>query len=420
MSKPFAAFAGRDFRFYAASRFLATTAVQMQSVAVSFQMYALTHRPLALGLVGLAQFVPVFLLSLPAGHVADRVERRRLLFACDLTYVACAVALAAVTRAGFASPTAVYAVLVVFGVARAFYGPAASALMPSLVQPDEFSNAAAWNSTMWQVAAVGGPGLGGALYAAAGSAQPVYLVAAVSFALAAALLLFVRPTPFAVEAKRGVDLDVVLAGLRYVWRVKVLLGSISLDLFAVFLGGAVALVPVFATDVLHADALGFGLLRAAPGVGAGLMAIVLAFKPITTRAGAKMFACVALFGVATIVFALSRSLALSLVALAVLGAADMVSVVVRMTLEQAVTPPPMRGRVGAVNMLFIGASNELGEFESGLAAAWLGAVNSVIAGGIGTLAVVAIWSVLFPALRKVDRAEAMTPELAAAPPPSPP
>ncbi len=359
--------------------------------------------------------MPVFVLSLPAGHVADRVERRRLLFACDLTYVACAVALAVLTRAGLVSPTLVYSVLVVFGAARAFYGPAASALMPSLVEPDEFSNAAAWNSTMWQVAAVGGPGLGGALYAIAGSAQPVYMVSAACFALAAMLLLVVRPKPFVVEAKRGVGLEVVLAGLRYVWRVKVLLGSISLDLFAVFLGGAVGVVPIFATDVLHVDALGYGLLRAAPGVGAGLMAIALAFRPIQRRAGAKMFACVALFGVATIVFAISRSLALSLAALAILGAADMVSVVVRMTLEQAVTPPPMRGRVGAVNMLFIGASNELGEFESGLAAKWLGAVPSVLAGGLGTLAVVAIWSLLFPSLRNVDRAESMTPELASAP-----
>ncbi len=403
-----AAFASRDFRFYAASRFLATVAVNMQSVAVGFQLYALTHRPLDLGYVGLAQFLPVFLLSLVAGQAADRFDRRRLGSSCGAVYVAASLVLWGVTRFGAATPGAIYTALVAVGIARAFYGPSVSALLPSIVPREHFANAATLQSSSWQFAAIGGPSLGGALYAIAGSAEPVYAAAVIAFALSTVLMLFVKTRTGRME-KKATSLSTVFAGIRYVRKARVLLGSISLDFFAVFLGGAVALLPVFATDILHVGALGLGFLRAAPSLGAGIMAVLLAFFPIRQRAGKKMLACVAIFGVATIVFGLSHSFVLSLVALVVLGAADMVSVVVRMTLEQAATPDAMRGRVSAVNMLFVGASNELGEFESGVAAAALGTIPAVIAGGVGTLIVVGLWALLFPALRDVDRAEAVTP-----------
>jgi MFS family permease len=404
----FAAFSSPDFRFYAASRFLATTAVQMQSVAVGFQVYALTGRPLDLGYVGLAQFLPVAGLSLLAGHAADRFDRRWVLLACDVVYALAALALYAVTRARVGGTLAIYAILFVVGAARAFYGPAASSLMPDTVEKDKLANAVSWHSSLWQLAAIGGPSLGGVVYGLAGSAEPVYLASAIAFGAAAALVLGIRVRR-AITGGSAASIRNVLAGLRYVFRNRLLLGSISLDFFAVFLGGAVALLPVFATSYLHVGPMGLGLLRAAPAAGAGVMALVVAFRPLVRDAGAKMFACVAIFGAATIVFALSRNFVLSLASLVVMGAADMVSVVVRMTLAQAATPPDMRGRVSAVNMVFIGASNELGEFESGVAAAWLGVVPSVIAGGLGTIGVVALWIFLFPALRKVDRPEAVEP-----------
>ncbi|HVY47513.1 MAG TPA: MFS transporter, partial [Minicystis sp.] len=310
----FVAFASPDFRYYAASRFLATVAVQMQSVAVGFQLYALTHRPLDLGYVGLAQFLPVFLLSLAAGHAADRFDRRGVLLVCHVVYVACALALWFVTRAHEGVLVGVYAALVAIGAARAFYGPAASALMPSIVPAEHFANAASWHSSLWQLAAIGGPSVGGLLYGLAGGAGPVYLASAAAFALAGVLLLFVRTRTGRMET-RAASIATVFAGLRYVRRARVLLGSISLDFFAVFLGGAVALLPVFATDVLHVGPLGLGVLRAAPAVGAGAMALALAFFPIRSRAGVKMLACVAVFGAATIVFGLSRSFGLSLAAL---------------------------------------------------------------------------------------------------------
>ncbi|WP_437814668.1 MFS transporter [Sorangium sp. So ce1078] len=403
-ASPFAAFESRDFRVYAAARLLATMAYQMQSVAVGFQIYDLTRDPLALGYVGLAQFLPIAGLSLASGHAADRFDRRGILVLCYLTSSLAALALFFLARSPSPNVPAIYAVLVLLGTVRAFQGPAGSSLLPSLVPTAHFQNAATWQSTLWQVGAIGGPSLGGLIYAVWKAPAPVYLTASLALAAACAGLLAVRARTGRLE-KQPPSLATALAGLRYVFKKKVLLASISLDFVAVFLGGAVALLPIFATDVLHVGPQGFGLLRAAPAVGAGLMAVLLAFRPIARHAGTKMLFCVGLFGLATVVFGLSHSFLLSLAALTVIGAADMVSVVVRMTLEQLATPPEMRGRVSAVNMVFVGASNELGELESGTLARLIGTVPTVVVGGLGTIAVVLLWGWLFPELRAVDRLE---------------
>jgi MFS family permease len=406
---PFAAFASRDFRYYTASRFLATIGVQMQSVAVGYQVYALTHRPRDLGYVGLAQFVPIIGLSLASGHVADRFDRRRILLLCDLVFAACALALYLLSRSPTPSLAGIFVTITVLGAARAFYGPAGSSILPTLVPKAVLSNAISWQSTFWEIAAIGGPALGGALYGLGGAAGPVYLGTAIGVVCAGVFILPIRARD-GQRAREPVTLAVALAGLRYVLVKKILLGSISLDFFAVFLGGAVAMLPVYATDVLHVGAIGNGLLRSAPAVGAGLTAVFLAFRPLRRRAGARMLLGVAIFGAATIVFGLSRSFPVSLAALALLGAADMVSVVVRMTLTQVATPAAMRGRVSAVNQVFVGASNELGEFESGMMADVMGVVPSVVFGGVGTLVVVALWAWRFPQIRKVDRLEDVEPD----------
>ncbi|KYF75923.1 MFS transporter [Sorangium cellulosum] len=403
-SSPIAAFKSRDFRVYAAARLLATMAYQMQSVAVGFQVYALTRDPLALGYVGLAQFLPVAGLSLAAGHTADRFDRRGILVLCYLTSSLAALALFLIARAPSPNLSAIYAVLVLLGTVRAFQGPAGSSLLPALVPAAHFQNAATWQSTLWQVGAIGGPSVGGLLYGHWKAAAPVYLTASLALAAACAGLLAVQVRTGRME-KKPPSLATALAGLRYVYRKKVLLASISLDFVAVFLGGAVALLPIYATDVLHVGPQGFGVLRAAPAAGAGVMAVLLAFRPIRRHAGRKMLLCVGLFGLATVVFGLSQSFLLSLAALIVIGATDMVSVVVRMTLEQLATPPEMRGRVSAVNMVFVGASNELGELESGTLARLVGTVPTVVIGGLGTMAVVLLWGWLFPELRAVDRLE---------------
>ncbi|HTN92081.1 MAG TPA: MFS transporter [Sorangium sp.] len=403
-SSPIAAFKSRDFRVYAAARLLATMAYQMQSVAVGFQVYALTRDPLALGYVGLAQFLPVAGLSLAAGHTADRFDRRGILVLCYLTSSLAALALFLIARAPSPNLSAIYAVLVLLGTVRAFQGPAGSSLLPALVPAAHFQNAATWQSTLWQVGAIGGPSVGGLLYGHWKAAAPVYLTASLALAAACAGLLAVQVRTGRME-KKPPSLATALAGLRYVYRKKVLLASISLDFVAVFLGGAVALLPIYATDVLHVGPQGFGVLRAAPAAGAGVMAVLLAFRPIRRHAGRKMLLCVGLFGLATVVFGLSQSFLLSLAALTVIGATDMVSVVVRMTLEQLATPPEMRGRVSAVNMVFVGASNELGELESGTLARLVGTVPTVVIGGLGTMAVVLLWGWLFPELRAVDRLE---------------
>jgi MFS family permease len=402
------ALASSDFRFYLAARFLATTAMQMLSVAVGFQVYDLTHKTLDLGLVGLSEFLPIALLSIVAGNVADRVDRRLVLFGSDLVFCVCGAALWFLSTRSHPGVSGIFLVLVLAGIGRAFYGPSGSSLLPSLVSREQLANAVAWQSASWQLASIGGPSLGGAVYGIAGRPGPVYIVSTLGFAVAGVLLAGIRARAKKAEKKRA-SADEVFAGLRYVFRHRVLLGSIALDFFAVFLGGATALLPVYATDILHVGAGGLGVMRAAPAIGAACTAGWLALRPLGRRSGAKMLVGVALFGAATIVFGVSRSFPLTLVALAVLGAADMVSAVVRGTLVQAATPDPMRGRVSAVNLVFIGASNELGEFESGTLAAWIGAVPCVVVGGIGTLLVVGAWTIFFPEIRSVDRLEDVAP-----------
>ncbi|HYV46074.1 MAG TPA: MFS transporter [Myxococcaceae bacterium] len=398
----------RDFLLYQAARLLLTLGVQMQSTAMAWYVYDLTHRPLDLGFVGLAQFLPAASLALVTGHVADRFERHRILVLCFAALGACAGIFFALARGGNHSVGAVYAVLALVGAARAFSGPAAQSFLPHLVPEGHLARGVAWNASVFQVAQIAGPSLGGALYGLSESAAPVFGIAAGSILLATGCLAAIRARSGRMET-RAASGQLLLEGIRYVRRQRMILGAISMDLFAVLLGGAVALLPVYARDILRAGPWGLGLLRSAPAVGAGTVAVVLGARPLQRKAGPLMLGCVAVFGAGTIAFGLSRAIWLSVLALAVIGAADMVSVVVRITMVQLGTPPSMRGRVSAVNSVFIGASNELGEFESGVTAAWMGAVPAVVVGGVGTLVVVALWTLLFPELRKIDRLEDISP-----------
>jgi len=396
-----AAFKYPSFGYFQMARFLVVAAMEMQSVAVGWQVYEITRRPLDLGLVGLAQFLPGFFLFLLAGHAADRLPRNRIVAVCYCGFALCSLLLFSFSVHGVTSVRPIYIVVTCIGVVRAFNGPAGQSLMPQLVAPEDFPNAAAWGSSIFNVAIIIGPALGGILYGWTGGAKHVYLIAAVSFLCAFGSALFIKTR--SQQRPRGVaSLRTVLAGFDYLWHNQIVLGAITLDLFAVLLGGAVALLPVYAREILAVGPWGLGILRSAPGVGAVLMALLLAHRPLRRRAGAIMLWCVAAFGVATIVFGLSRSVPLSIFALLMVGASDMVSVIVRSTLVQLNTPDEMRGRVSAVNMLFIGASNEFGQFESGITAQWLGTVPAVVWGGIGTLAVVSAWALIFPRLRKVD------------------
>lgn len=398
-----AAFGHRDFNLFQTARLMSILGMQMQSIAIGWQIYAITRRPIDLAWSGLAQFLPAAGLSLVTGHAADRFDRRRIMMVCQAAMACLSMALFLVARGHPAGVAHIYAVLVGVGVARAFLGPANQSLLPSLVPVEHFGNAVAWSSSLWQTAMVAGPALGGVVYAASGGAGAVYATAAFCALVALALVASMRRAPR--RERLAPTRSSVLAGVRYVRKNPIVLGAISLDLFAVLLGGATALLPVYARDILHLGPGALGVLRSAPAAGAALTGVALAVWPIERRAGAKMFACVALFGAATIVFGVSRSLWLSLGALLLAGAADMVSVFVRSALVQLATPDAMRGRVSAVNMVFIGASNELGEFESGVTAQWLGAVPAVVLGGIGTLVVVAIWVWKFPELRRVNRLE---------------
>lgn len=396
-------FAYRDFRRWMLVRFLVVLGTQLESLAVGWHIYAITGRPMALAYVGLAQFLPIFCLALVTGSVADKLDRRRILAVCYLTQGLVSAGFAALAYTGSRSTSALYALAFAIGVLRSFANPAASALIASLVEPPALARAIAVSSTVWQAVMIVGLSLGGFLLAGLGTWGTFALASALPL-VAAGIVVSLRPRPIA-QAPRGVTWASTLGGVRYVLENKVVLGCISLDLFAVLLGGATALLPVFARDLLKVDAWGFGLLRAAPGVGAVVVAVYLGARPIARRAGPAMLIAVAVFGLATIVFGLSRSLPLSIAALVVLGGADMVSVVIRQTLVQVLTPDEMRGRVGAVNQVFVGASNELGEFESGTVASLLGAGPAVIVGGVGTLVVVALWTLLFPQVRAVDRLE---------------
>ncbi|MET0334088.1 MAG: MFS transporter [Rhizobacter sp.] len=373
---------------------------QMLMVAVGWQMYDLTGSAWDLGLVGLLQFLPALLLTLVAGHVADRHDRARILALCMVAQTIVALVLVAATYGHWASRGLLLALSVAIGTAKAFQMPAQQALVPSLVPVAVLPRALAFSSAGMQAAIIGGPALGGFIYVA--GASVVYATCAAAFVIAGVLFLRIGH-PHVPPPKEPVSLGTVLAGFKFIWQRPVVLGAISLDLFAVLLGGAVALLPMFAKDVLHVGPWGLGLLRGAPAAGALCMSLFLTRWPISRRVGHAMFAAVAVYGVATMAFALSTVFALSLVALWVSGAADMVSVVIRQSLVQLETPDAMRGRVAAVNSIFIGASNQLGEFESGATAALLGPVGSVLLGGAGTLLVAGLWFKLFPDLARRER-----------------
>jgi MFS family permease len=401
-----AAFRFSSFRLYQIARFCIVFCTEMQSVAVGWQVYEITHRPLDLGLTGLVQFLPGIFLFLVAGHVTDRFDRRKLLSLCYLGFAISSalllfVALNQEALHRFGSVRPIFAILFLVGVIRTFSMPSSRALLPQLVPEDHFQNAVAWNSSMFQFATILGPAMGGLLYAFFRGPAAVYATA-LSTAVISVLFTLRIKAHSKPRAHEPFNLKTVFAGFHYIWEHKIVFGSISLDLFAVLLGGAVALLPVYAKEILVTGPWGLGLLRSAPGIGAATMALLLAYKPIRKRAGATMLWCVGGFGVFTMVFGFSRNLPLSLISLLFVGAADMVSVVVRGVLIQIETPDEMRGRVNAVDMVFIGASNELGEFESGFAAQYLGAVPAVVLGGAGTILVTLFWAWLFPQLRRAD------------------
>src|SRR5580658_2690851 len=392
------AFTHPDFVLFQIARFLIVAAVEMQAVAVGWQVYDITKRALDLGLVGLAQFLPGILLFLVSGHASDRFERRKVLGACYAGYALCSGLLLVLAERGAHPVRPIYAVLILLGVVRSFNGTASRSILPQLVPEEHFANAVAWNATTFQAATILGPSLGGILYAAFHGPSTVYAGAMLT-AVGALLSTFRIKTRPQARHREPMTLKTVFAGLHFIWREKLILGAISLDLFAVLLGGAVALLPVYAREILHTGPWGLGLLRTAPGVGAAVMAVALAHRPLRGRSGPTLLWSVAGFGVCTIIFGVSRSLVVSLIALFLLGASDMISVIIRATLVQLGTPDAMRGRVTAVDMIFIGASNEFGQFESGLTAQWFGTVPAVVLGGIGTLVVIAIWAWRFPELR---------------------
>jgi MFS family permease len=408
------AFLSRDFRLYQSARLMVILGAEAQSVAVAWQVYALTHSALDLGYTGLALFLPGLFVMLAAGHAADRFDRRKIILICYGLQACCTAALlwlsisTTALKGGRIWP--IYAVLVGIGLGRAFSGPASSALLPSLVPKEHFVNAVTWGATIYQIANMSGPAIGGILFTLplAGAlvvwnGAPIVYVFTLLMLVGFLVLVGMIRTKMERTERKVFSLKTMLAGLEYVWSTKLLLGSISLDLFAVLLGGATALLPIFATDILHAGPRGLGLLRAMPSVGALVVSLTMVMKPIKRRAGVTMLVCVGIFGAATVVFGLSKSIWLSSAALILVGASDMVSVVIRSSILQLATPPGMRGRVSAVNWLFIGASNEFGEFESGLTAHWWGAVRAVVIGGVASMVVTASASGLFPRLRRANQ-----------------
>lgn len=390
----------RDYARFAAARFCATLGWQMLSVAVGWQVYAFTGDPLALGLIGLAQFLPFLGLVLPAGQVADRADRRLILMLSYAVEALCALALFVLALLGLEIVWPIFAAMALFGAARAFWMPAGQAMTPNLVPTEDFSAAVALNSALFQIAVIAGPALGGLLFLA--GAGVVYGSVLALLVLVVVLMWRIRPVKVA-GTGGGYHLREALEGVRFVMRNKPLLGAISLDLFAVLLGGATALLPVYASDVLHIGPAGLGILRTAPGVGAAVVAAWLAVSPLTRHVGRWMFFGTGLFAVTTVVFGLSTSFALSLAALVLLGAGDMLSVFIRHILVQLETPDRIRGRVSAVNAMFIGTSNELGEFRAGVAARYIGAVPAVAWGGVACFGIVLAYMALFPSLRKLDQ-----------------
>ncbi|MGH9747782.1 MAG: MFS transporter [Candidatus Acidiferrales bacterium] len=396
------AFEYPGFGLFLAARWLIIAGVEMQSVAVGWRIYEISHRNMDLGFVGLAQFLPGVLLFLVSGHTADRFPRRSILFVCYFGYASCSALLLFFSLRGVHLVYWIYATMVLLGIVRSFNGPASRAIVPQLVPEEHLQNAFAWGGGSFQSATILGPSIGGIIYAITKGPIAVYTTALI-LSVAAILMMLGVHVIAKPRAREPVSMETILAGLRYVWRKKIILGSISLDLFAVLLGGAVALLPAYASDILHTGPWGLGLLRCSQGIGAGVMAIFLAYRPLRRRTGATLFWCVAGFGVFTILFGISRNLYLSMAALILAGASDMVSMIIRAVLVQVATPDEMRGRVNAVDMVFIGASNQLGEAESGFTGQWLGTVPAVVLGGIGTLVVTALWAWGFPELRKADR-----------------
>jgi MFS family permease len=395
-------FAHRPFLFYIGARSFSEFSQQIATVAVGWQIYEMTGSAFDLGMVGLVQFIPSALLVFAAGHTADRYDRKRVAQICQLAEAVTAVFLAWGTFAGWLTVPEIFASLAVLGVTSAFESPASSALLPGVVPEGMLQRATALSSGTFQIAAISGPALGGVAYAIAPAAS--YAVMAM-FSLLAGISSGMIRLQGPVVTKEPPTFAALFAGVGFVRRNPAILGTISLDLFAVLLGGATALLPIYAHDILQTGPWGLGVLRAAPAVGALLMTAVLARHAITRRVGMRMFQAVIVFGLATIVFALSHLIWLSVLALAIMGAADMVSVVIRISLVQLATPDEMRGRVGAVNYLFINASNQLGQFESGITAALLGAMPAALLGGVGTVAVALLWMKLFPTLRSMERLE---------------
>ena len=396
------AFTNPGFALFLVARWFVIACLEMQSVAVGWQIYQITHKTLDLGLIGLAQFFPGILLFLVSGHAVDRFNRRSILFACYAGFTICPALLFWISAHGVHSVRWIYAVIVLLGAVRSFNFPATRAIIPQIVPDEHLPNAIAWASTTFQSATILGPSIGGVIYAISKGPLAVYATSMVLSAAAMLSILGVNPVSKP-RPREPISMKTVLAGLHYIWRKKIILGSISLDLFAVLLGGAVALLPAYALDILKTGPWGLGLLRCAPGIGAAAMAIFLAYRPLRNKTGVTMFLCVAGYGIFTILFGISRNLYLSIAALALVGASDMVSVIIRAVLIQVATPDEMRGRVNAVDMVFIGASNELGQAESGFTAHWLGTVPAVILGGVGTLIVTALWAWVFPDVRRADR-----------------
>jgi MFS family permease len=405
-SQNMAILSNRSFTMYLWARVSSTLAFQMLAVAVGWQIYAITGSAFYLGLVGLAQFLPMFLLTLVVGHVADRYDRRLVIRICQLVQGVGTLMLAVGSYSNGLNKESILIIVFLLGAARSFEMPTMQALVPNLVSVELFPRAIALSTVSFQIASIVGPALGGLLYAAGSTI--VYGIIGVLF-LGASLLIGLIRIESVPASREPVSLQSLFAGIAFIRSKPIILGAISLDLFAVLLGGATALLPVYAKSILFTGPWGLGLLRTAPAIGALLMSAVLTQCPMRHRVGRTMFTAVVIFGFATVVFAISSSFILSLAAMIVLGAADVISVVIRGSLVQLETPDEMRGRVSAVNSMFIGTSNQLGEFESGLTAAWLGAVPAVLIGGIGTIIVVIIWIWIFPTLAHADTIEQPTP-----------
>ncbi|MGH9937982.1 MAG: MFS transporter [Blastocatellia bacterium] len=400
----YAALRVRDFRLFLSGHLLSVLGVQMQTTAVGWQLYEKTNSELALGMVGLVQIIPMLGLALPAGQAADRFDRRKTLMSATTLAVIAAFGLAAASAWAGANVPLIYACLFLSGLARAFQGPARSALMPQLIPYQTFGNAVSWNVSGFELSSMIGPALAGGLIYLLGGATPVYVFAGLGSVFYFVMLARLTRRSYTAESRVSqTDLRTLVAGFKYVWNTKLLLGTMSLDMFAVLLGGAVALLPVYAKDILHVGPAGFGALQAAPSLGAIITALITAHMPPFKKAGRTLLWAVAGFGLATIVFGLSRNFWLSLAMLFLTGAFDNISVVVRHTLATTLTPDEMRGRVSAVNGMFISASNELGRFESGLIAALFGPIFSVVSGGVGTLIVVAMVALSSPQLRRFGR-----------------